>query len=712
MTGSRVRRALPGLLAAAAAACWRADLGPEASASAPLGIRLLADRQTAQAGDTISLLLRVVARGADPVTGVQGELRFDARRLRFLGQPLAGRALVMVNDRRESEGTLRVLVLDVAGLDSIPVDLRFEVLRPGPPGQVAFRLEEAVLGREGLTDHADIDRGLGSGRSPLAGRPTRRVSAEDWIRHFGDSEYLEPPAVRLPGQGGIYGDANLSQSITVGDVVSVSNVAVGNLPLLTDLGRDFAIAGNVAPANLPGLGEPADPTPPGRNADGSWTITVGDATAIANEAVGNDQPVPGQPIPGRDPTPTARAIVDDSVRADRTFFRDTVYELRGTVIVGSPDVADVTLTIEAGTRIEGDVLTRGRLVIRRGANLVAIGTRLQPIVFSCNAPIPSPGCWGGVTINGFGVLNNGDPLPPGQVGFPTKEGIGGSGTYGGILVEDSSGVMRYVRIEHAGVQPFTASDTLPGLQLLGVGSNTGLDFIQIYQPLGEGIFVSGGTARIRNLVITEAGSSGLRWADGWQGRGQFLLLQQGSDSRAAIVGANFAGDPMVLPRSAPVLAHVTVTGPAPSGTTGQGLLFEHGSAGILMNGVILRAAAVGLEIDGSESCNQTADSLSILSSVFFANATDFSTDADCIDEVAFALDPPRSNRVIDPALLAPFLTASPDLRPGPGSPLLTSFTVPPADGFMDQNASYVGAVEPANVFRSNVPWYAGWTRGF
>jgi hypothetical protein len=38
--------------------------------------------------------------------------------------------------------------------------------------------------------------------------------------------------------------------------------------------------------------------------------------------------------------------------------------------------------------------------------------------------------------------------------------------------------------------------------------------------------------------------------------------------------------------------------------------------------------------------------------------------------------------------------------------------IPTADGFLDQTAAYIGAVAPANLFGSNVPWYAGWTRGY
>jgi len=714
MTTSRpglVRIAL-GSLGILAAACSRNDEATDPSGPAPAPLRLIVetDRPQPATGDMVTLLLEVRPTGDARVSGIQGELTFDSQRLRFIGQPLAGRALVLVNDRQAEAGRLRLLALDVRGLDSIPVDLRFEARAPGSVGTIDIRLDEAVLGAAQITRRAEITRSFEPRVSPLAAWPARKLSAEDWIRYLGDDDSLRVRPT-VAGEGRIYGDANLTQTVSVADVVSVANVAVGNLPLLTDANRDYAIAANVSPPNLPGLGEFDDALPPGRNSDGTYTISVADVTAIANEAVGINQAVPGEVIPGRGPPPTARVIINDSIRTNRVFYRDTVYELQGTIIVGSPSVSDVTLTIQAGTRIEGDVLTRGRLVIRRGANLVALGTRLEPIVFTCNAVVPAPGCWGGVTINGFGVLNNGDPLPPGEVGFPTKQGIGGSGTYGGILVEDSSGVIRYARIEYAGAVPFTAPDTLPALQLLGVGSGTRLESIQVFQPLGDGLLVSGGTARIRNIMITNPGANGLHWADGWQGRGQFLALQLGTASRAAIVGENFAADPTLLPRSEPVLSHVTVTGPAPSGTSSQALVFRDGSAGIVLNSVVL-AAATGLEIQETESCNQTADSLSVAASVFFGNGTDFSGDADCVDEAAFALDPARGNRVANPALIAPQATLTPDLRPSATSPLLTGWVIPPADGFLDQTPTWIGAVAPANLFGSNVPWYAGWTRGY
>src|SRR5262249_12261313 len=197
----------------------------------------------------------------------------------------------------------------------------------------------------------------------------------------------------------------------------------------------------------------------------TFTIDVLDVVAISNEAVGVNQPVVGEAIPGRVAPPTARAVVADTVRADRTFFHDTVYELRGTVVVPG----SVTLTIEAGTQVEGDVATRGALAVQRGGRLRAVGTRLQPVVFTCTAAAKSPGCWGGIILNGASLLNNGSGTTGIDIGCPEKVAPGNAGTYGGCRVQDTSGTLRYVRIEDGGLRPPRGVGPAGGARLAGGG---------------------------------------------------------------------------------------------------------------------------------------------------------------------------------------------------------------------------------------------------
>jgi hypothetical protein len=64
-------------------------------------------------------------------------------------------------------------------------------------------------------------------------------------------------------------------------------------------------------------------------------------------------------------------------------------------------------------------------------------------------------------------------------------------------------------------------------------------------------------------------------------------------------------------------------------------------------------------------------------------------------------------------LKAPYDVLLPDFRPVAGSAAATFVGgTPPADGFFDATATYAGAVAPANASASNIPWYAGWTRGW
>lgn len=702
----------------ATAACSRDDDTPAAPREgAPVRAALGLSRPDAPAGAIIAVRLRVTGSTPSPLVGVQGLVTFDPSTLRYLGQPLTGHAMVIVNDEAAAQGRLRIVSFDPAGLSTESGELALQVVSSGYTRGLGFAFQEAVTRDLSTIHRADAVAVLPLD-APVSRVPPRKLTPRDWVAFLGP-DWLGTPArvsaaisAYSPGDAAIYGDATLDGVINVMDVASTSNLAVGFRPLLSDSTTDFVIGANVAPFNLPGLGEPDDALPPGRNPDGTFTITVSDVAAISNRAVGSASPVVGQPIPGRVPAPF-RTIVTGTLTADRTFFRDTVYELQGTVNVQG----SVTLTIEAGTRIEGDAATRGALVIRRGGNIVARGTRLEPIVMTCNAALKSRGCWGGLQINGFSLLNNGEMLPGGVDvnGCPQKPGPGVSGIYGGCLIADTSGTLRYVRIEYGGMAPENGP-AVGGLQLLGVGTGTEIDSVQVFGSLGDGLFVSGGTAQFRHVLLTDNAQDQLHWEDGWVGKAQFLIIQQNADNDDAISGVNLASDPNASPRSAPQIYNVTAVGPpAGAGGVGRGIALHDGSGATIRDAVILRQAADGLDIDGPESCAQVSgasSSIFIDHSVFFGGNPDFSSDADCLDEEAYATGPSLANQVVEPGLLAPFVTRTADLRPGTSSPLLSAAVLPPSDGFFDLSANYIGAVGPANLTGTNIPWYAGWSIGF
>lgn len=697
----------PLVIALAACAPDQSPAGPS-PALPGLGTGLLISTVTARPGDTVRVRVRARPAGDLPLAAVQGRVFYDPRAVRFIGQPLTGSAYHVVNPDGAGQGLLRVISLQLAGLPEATADLRFEVRRAGYAAGLRYALEVATTAGLQVFDRSDnLPLAVAPAAEDPPGTEVGLLTVEDWWRHFA----ISPPVrVNVPGAGAIYGDAFTDGSINALDASIVANLAVGNRQLLTDQPRDNVIAGNVFPFNAPGLGEATDPVPPGQDADGTFNINALDAVVIANEAVGNDQPVAGEPIPGRTPR-LFQAVLSGTIATSRTLTRDTVYELQGSVIVGP----GATLTIQPGTLIEGDPATRGALVVARAGNIDWRGTRLEPILFTCKGAVKAPGCWGGVVLDGLALLNNRDP---GVTGFcPEKFSIGTSELYGGCLVEDTTGVMRYVRIEYGGMS-ITGPAATPALALLGVGSGTVIENVQVHGSLGDGLYLSGGNVNLRRVVLTGSLGAALHWDHGWGGNGfggsvQFLQIQVPQGGGDAILGSSLVGHPDAGPRSEPDLYNVTLVGAGAGAGAGRGFVLENGSAGTLRDAIVLQTAGSGFDVQGAESCAQVSGGNSALDhNIFFGNVPDFATDADCLDESGYALSPLLQNRVVAAGLNAPANTLTPDTRPLPGSPALTGVVPPPSNLFFDLTVTYLGAAEPANATGTNIPWYAGWTRGW
>jgi hypothetical protein len=282
--------------------------------------------------------------------------------------------------------------------------------------------------------------------------------------------------------------------------------------------------------------------------------------------------------------------------------------------------------------------------------------------------------------------------------------------------EDDSGVLRYVRIEDAGQALPGETAGQPGLALLAGGFGTQVQFVQVHASLGDGIFLSGGTVDLKDILLTDNHGVGLRWIDGWGtfgsgagGRVQRLIVQQGLSASHALQGAN-PGD--FTPRSHPVIFNATLVGPASGGTGGAGLLLGDGTMATVRNTIVLGAGAAGLDFE-EDPCdaNAIASRIAVTHSIF-SSTTDFAADGDCIDESAYALDPGRANRAVDPTLEGPFNTVTADFRFQPGSQALAGFATPPADGFFD-SLEHVGAAGPRFLSGGvHIPWHSGWSTGF
>ncbi|MGH0032084.1 MAG: hypothetical protein ACQGVC_20020 [Myxococcota bacterium] len=129
--------------------------------------------------------------------------------------------------------------------------------------------------------------------------------------------------------------------------------------------------------------------------------------------------------------------------------------------------------------------------------------------------------WGGVVILGHAPTNLEDDFALGYgrapveglavPGFPAAGAI-----YGGEEPHDSSGVIRYVSVRHAG-DVIGAANELNGVTLGGVGDGTIFENIEIYTNQDDGIEYFGGTSNARNLVISYVGDDSLDLDQGYNG---------------------------------------------------------------------------------------------------------------------------------------------------------------------------------------------------
>ena len=408
---------------------------------------------------------------------------------------------------------------------------------------------------------------------------------------------------------------------------------------------------------------------------------------VATQVISNPQNVPGIDKPVR--------VLRGRFTNDVVLTNDTYWVLRGTVFVHEP----ARLIIQPGTTIIGETATRGTLVIDRGAQIIADGTREQPIVFTSDQSVGqrNRGDWGGLIINGRAPLNL-----PGGVGL----GEGDTGIYGGDDPNDNSGILRFVRVEFAGIE-FSPDNELNGIAFQGVGRGTIVDHIQVSFNKDDGIEMFGGSVDIKHAVLTGIGDDSVDWTFGWNGRMQFVIVQQrGDDADKGIEADNNGNNNDLLPRSSPTIYNATFIGD-PTTTFGaesvEGLRLREGTAGTLRNIIVMGFKTVGVNVANPSTLQQVqSGALSLSHAIFFGNLTgNFGSGASTL----IAANASTINAV-DPRLIDPFNLPAPNFRPAPDSPTLSlAPAIPPNDGFFEV-ALFRGAldVDPEK------DWTLGWTR--
>ncbi|HUF27970.1 MAG TPA: fibronectin type III domain-containing protein [Gemmatimonadaceae bacterium] len=431
-----------------------------------------------------------------------------------------------------------------------------------------------------------------------------------------------------------------------------------------------------------------------------------------------------------------QAVVEGNLTASRRLFSDTLYILKGFV-----KVADgATLTIDPGTKIVGDTLTPGSaLFVLRGGRIVANGTVQEPIVFTSARADGNraPGDWGGLIIVGNASTNRTGAIVEGSNANVANGGPPGIDYTGGTVDDDSSGVLRYVRVEYAGFG--VAQDAeLNSFTLAAVGSRTKLEYLQALLGLDDHFEWFGGTVDAKYLVSYESGDDHFDASEGYRGRNQFLIGlqtfvptprpgtgQASSDPQGFEVdgcaGTGCADGQNSVPFNMPVYANFTMIGPGPNVLPpggGVGMVLRRGTGGTYVNGVVGRYP-MGLSVrDANTDARRQADSLT-LSHILFANntvdldpsTTNFTQPANFTGaNFEFVTTPAHQLFAqLPPAGTLPS-TATLDWTPATGSILasggLDAFTgvIAARSGTFITATSYRGAADP-----NGAKWWSGWT---
>jgi hypothetical protein len=404
-----------------------------------------------------------------------------------------------------------------------------------------------------------------------------------------------------------------------------------------------------------------------------------------------------------------------------------VYTLQGYVKVTD----GATLTIEAGTRIEGDVATPGSsLWILRGAQIDAEGTAEAPIVFtSSNAEgSRAPGDWGGVIIVGNGIIN--------RTGVIFTEGpVEEAEDYGGGTDNaDNSGTLRYARIEFAGYDVSGGANTeLNALSSYAVGSGTTYEYIEALAGLDDSFEFWGGAVDSRYLVSYESGDDHFDTSEGHIGRHQFLIGFQSTRLDPAPGAGEVATDPQGFemdgcagsgcaagtrsePFTNPIFANVTLVGnPAePQTSGGRGIVLRRGHLGFLSNLIVAEWANFAVSVRDTSVTLAIRDSANIVNALLAGNGAAYEASAD---------------PVFSDAEFATLFSGDNHRTAAAGTDVITSLTpgsfdwTPIGDATTGCNAvaipaeydvtdffggtltlpAYCGAVAPGET------WYEGWT---
>jgi hypothetical protein len=264
--------------------------------------------------------------------------------------------------------------------------------------------------------------------------------------------------------------------------------------------------------------------------------------------------------------------VSGNITGNVTWTADKIWRLNGFVRVQDGGV----LTIQPGTLVIGNRDSKGTLIVQMGGKIIADGTAENPIVMTSEkAPgLRNPGDWGGLVVCGRAKNNITE-----ATGQPTELEGGYGGFHGGSDDNDNSGIIRYVRIEYAGV-PINPNEEVNTLTMGSVGRGTIIENVMASYGLDDAFEWFGGSVNGKNLIAYRCLDDDFDVDLGFSGHVQFGLgirgenLADQSGSNGFEVDNNGSGS-NAQPFTSAVFSNITIIGPKATRETPISLQFQH-----------------------------------------------------------------------------------------------------------------------------------------
>jgi len=291
----------------------------------------------------------------------------------------------------------------------------------------------------------------------------------------------------------------------------------------------------------------------------------------------------------------------------------TTYKLTGKIQVNS----GATLTIPAGTVIQGVGGTSAYIAIAQGGKINVNGTAAKPVIMTSGLATKAAGDWGGLVICGKAPINRTTG------GGGTAQSEVADLTYGGTIANDNSGSIKFLRIEYAGAA-FNTEKEFNALSFFGVGSGTVIENVQAFHGADDGFEFFGGTVNTSNLVAIGNEDDQFDWTEGWSGTNTnwYGKLAFGKGNRG-IEADNFELGYANTPIANPTITNMTLIGAGSAAdasvyTENQGIKFRRGTKGQVSN-VVLSGWKTGIDVENDETIAFVPSALKVSNVLYIAD---------------------------------------------------------------------------------------------